>query len=234
MTETIILIDHPVGKRDDRASRMLAERGYRWAGARPPPPPPPPQPRSDHAAALVYGGAEVLSRSDHLDYLQAEVDWIARWAEADRPFLGICLGAQLLARSLGGRVAPHPEGLHEIGYVEITPTSGADGFLHESLHVYHWHKEGFEVPGDAQLLATGEAFPNQAFRFGSTVYGLQFHPEVTPQVSQRWITEAGHMLAEPGAHSADRQIADSERYDGPMASWFERFLDVWLGDGPSR
>ena len=234
MTETIILIDHPVGKRDDRASRMLAERGYRLEWYRPGAGEALPEPRSDHAAALVYGGAEDLSRSDHLDYLQAEVDWIARWAEADRPFLGICLGAQLLARSLGGRVAPHPEGLHEIGYVEITPASGANGFLHESLHVYHWHKEGFEVPGDAQLLATGEAFPYQAFRFGSKVYGLQFHPEVTPQVSQRWITEAGHMLAEPGAHSADRQIADAERYDGPMESWFEKFLDVWLGDGPSR
>jgi GMP synthase (glutamine-hydrolysing) len=231
VTRKILLIDHPVGRRDDRASRILSERGFEvcWVSPGRGDRLPEPQTFQNYAAAVVFGGPESANDSEKTPYIADEIDWIGRWVSAERPYLGICLGAQLLARSLGAEVSRHPEGACEIGYVEIAPTALANGFLSDPLHVYQWHNEGFELPEGAELLATGPVFPNQAYRLGEKIYGVQFHPEVTPEVSRRWIVDAGHMLVEPGAHSAERQIADSKLHDAPIERWFDGFLDVWLG-----
>ena len=228
MTGTVVLIDHPVGKRDDRASKYLIAQGYTVEWCCPGRGDALPEPRDDHLGALVYGGTENLSRDEARPYLRAEIDWIGRWVDEDKPYIGFCLGGQLLARALGAGIAPHPDGLHQIGFVEIEPAAGADSFLDAPMHVYHWHQEGFEVPAEGTLLASGPTFDNQAFRYGRQAYGLQFHPEVTPATIGRWTTAAGHMLSEPGAHSRERQLDDARRYDEPMRAWFEDFLDRWL------
>lgn len=230
MSRKVIIIDHPVGKRDDRASKLLAERGYDIEWCRPAAGDALPEPGPDYAAALVYGGAEDLSKSGDVAYLQQEMDWMRTWVEDERPLIGLCLGAQMLAQAFGGRVGPHPEGLYEIGYVEVTPTPAANGFLDGPLHVYHWHKEGFEAPAAAEVLATGEVFPHQAFRLGGKAYGLQFHPEVTPEIFQRWIRDAGHMLAEPGAQPSEDQLAAAEHHDEPIELWLRSFLETWIAD----
>ena len=235
MSRKVLLIDHPVGQRDDRASRMIAERGFavEWCN-------PgrgdalPAELGEEVAAVVVYGGAENLSEIHERCYLHDEIDWIEHCLSAQVPFLGICLGSQLLARALGAEVRKHPEGLHEIGYYRIEPTEEGRDFLPAPMHVYHWHQEGFEVPAGAVHLATGDAFVNQAFRYGERAYGLQFHPEVSPAVFQRWIKEAGHMLESPNAHPAERQARDGERYDPPMRDWFEGFLDRWLDGAGGR
>jgi GMP synthase (glutamine-hydrolysing) len=229
---TVLLIDHPVGKRDDRASRMLAERGYaldwRCPGRGDPLPV---ADNREHCAVIVYGGPE--SANDDTPYLRQELDWIEAWVGRSRPFLGICLGAQLLARTLGARVTRHCDGLHEIGYVPIAPAPASDGFLAGEMHVYHWHKEGFELPDGAELLAVGPTFPNQAYRYGDQAYGIQFHPEVTGQVMARWCAEAAHMLEAPGAQDAERQVAAAKRFDAPMERWLDGFFDLWLGAEPN-
>lgn len=225
---TILLIDHPVGQRDDRASARLRAMGYATEWCSPGKGDSLPPADSDYAAVVVYGGAESVNDAETKDYIREEIDWIGNWAESGRPFLGICLGAQMLARALGAGVSRHSEGLHQIGYVKIEPTAAARDFMGEPMHVYHWHNEGFEVPGGAELLASGPDFPNQAFRYGDRAYAIQFHPEVSPRVMHRWLQEAGHMLAEPGAHAREAQLADSERFDAPMEAWLDRFLVRWL------
>ncbi|NIA68946.1 glutamine amidotransferase [Pelagibius litoralis] len=228
MKQTVLLIDHPIGQRDDRASRMLQEMGYAIEWCSPGRGDVLPPLDSDFKAAIVYGGAESANHTEDKAYLRVETDWIGGWAETGRPFLGICLGGQMLARALGATVSRHDEGLHEIGYVKIDPTPASKGFLGDAMHVYQWHNEGFEVPACAELLASGPVFRNQAFRYGANAYGIQFHPEVSRPVMERWMREASHMLEEPGAQSKVAQLAAAARFDAPMEAWLRGFLTRWL------
>src|SRR3984893_12309981 len=122
-----------------------------------------PETLEEHAGAVIFGGP--MSANDPDDYVRREIDWIAVPLREQRPLLGICLGAQMLAMHLGARVAPHREGRAEIGYYPIRPTpAGLALSQHWPDQVYHWHREGFELPAGAELLAEGSDFPVQAFR----------------------------------------------------------------------
>jgi GMP synthase (glutamine-hydrolysing) len=232
MKGIVILIDQPVGRRDDRASKYLAAQGYQVQWCNPGKGEALPVPGPGHVGVMVYGGAESANDDLEKPFLRAELDFIETWLETGKPFLGFCLGAQLLSRVLGGRVGPHPEGLYEIGYVPVQAAPGADGFLDGVSHVYHWHHEGFTVPAGATLLAEGPVFPNQAFRYGANAYGLQFHPEIPVAVMTRWMREAGEHLSQPNAHPKDRQLADAKRYDAALEAWMRKFLDSWIvGEG---
>jgi GMP synthase (glutamine-hydrolysing) len=178
------------------------------------------------AGAVVFGG--VNSANDEVDFIRQEIDWIGRFVDAGKPYLGICLGGQLLARALGARVAPHPEGKVEIGYYRISATDHGRELFPEHLHVYQWHKEGFEVPRGAELLARGDAFPNQAYRYGSVAYGLQFHPEVTGEDARLWMEEVPDHAHRPNAQSVAEHSAGIEKYDPGMHRWVAGFLDHWL------
>lgn len=230
MSKSVILIDHANSRRIDRASRMLAERGYEIEWCRPADGDVLPAPEGDHVAALVFGGAESANDDTTKPYIRSELEWVEGWLGTGKPYLGICLGAQLLARTLGARVERHPEGLFEIGYVPVEATKAANGFLDGVSHVYHWHKEGFEVPDGGELLAVGPTYPNQAFRYDGSVYGLQFHPEATTEMYGNWLDSAAHMLTEPGAHSREQQLSDAKLHDKPLEAWLGRFLDDWLKD----
>ena len=102
------------------------------------------------------------------------------------------------------------------------------------MRVYHWHKEGFELPAGAELLARGEAFPHQAYRYGSKIYGLQFHPEVTPTVAASWIKSTPDLASRPGAQNEAEQMDNSGRFDAPLHDWFDGFLDHWLAPAEVR
>lgn len=230
MKKTVLLIDHPVSRRDDRASVRLAAMGCTVQWCCPGKGEPLPEPDSAYSAAVVYGGAESANDDESKPHIATELAWIERWLKTGKPFLGFCLGAQLLARVLGARVAPHPDGLYEIGYAPVTPTPAADGLGQGLSHVYHWHKEGFEMPDGAELLFQGPVFPNQALRYDGNAYGLQFHPEVTVEAMTRWMRTAAHMLEEPNAHPPERQLADAAKYDAPLSAWLDRFLERWIND----
>ena len=175
---------------------------------------------------VVYGGPQ--SANDGSPWMRAEIDWIRRWVEDGGLFLGLCLGAQLLARALGARVGPHPRGGHEVGYRRICATPAGAGLFPPELNVYQWHKEGFEIPPGAELLARGDEFPNQAFRYGERAYGLQFHPEVDREAVRSWAEPGDHLRTDLGAHAPERQLADSDRYDSMVESWSARFLDHFI------
>ena len=131
----------------------------------------------EYAGAVMFGGPQ--SANDCEPYLAGEMDLIGCALKEEAPFLGICLGAQMLVRQLGGKVAPHREGRAEIGYYPIQPT-GAGTQLMDAWpgHVYQWHREGFDVPAGAEMLARSDGdFEVQAIRAGQSAFGIQFHPE---------------------------------------------------------
>jgi GMP synthase (glutamine-hydrolysing) len=137
---------------------------------------------------LVFmGGA--MSVNDGLPHLEQEARWIAQSVEAHRPVLGVCLGAQLIAKALGARVYPNP--VKEIGWfeIELTGEGAADPLFAgaaPSETVFQWHGETFDLPADACWLASSSACRHQAFRMGSSTYALQFHLEVTPEMIADW------------------------------------------------
>jgi GMP synthase (glutamine-hydrolysing) len=233
-SNTILLIAHS-NWRENRVEPLLRAKGYgvEWRcpalGDRLP------ERRDVYAGAIVFGGVQSANDAPATAYLQHEIDWIRGHVEAGGRYLGICLGGQLLARAFGARVAPHDEGMVEIGYFPVMPTEQGRDFLPDPLHVYHWHQEGFELPAGAELLARGgNGFPNQAFRYGPKAYGLQFHPEVTASVARAWLDSAASHLARPGAQPRAHQESAMPRHDGPLHDWMDGFLERWLGPSDGR
>jgi GMP synthase (glutamine-hydrolysing) len=171
-----------------------------------------------------------MSANDPDDFVKQEIDWISVPLNEDKPFLGICLGAQMMAKNLGGRVDPHPQGAAEIGYYPIRPThAGRSACPDWPCHVYQWHREGFDLPRGAELLAEGDLFEVQAFRYGPSAYAIQFHPEVTHAMMCRWTTRAHERLSLPGAKSRAEHFADRPAYDYNIRHWLSQFLDRWIG-----
>lgn len=183
-----------------------------------------------HAGAVIFGGQ--MSANDPDDYVRREIDWIAVPLLEQRPLLGICLGAQMLARQLGARVAPHPLGRVEMGYYPIRPTrAGLRLCAHWPGQVYHWHREGFGLPAGCELLAEGSDFPQQAFRYGNA-FGLQFHPDVTYAMMCRWTACSADRLDLPGAQPRHQHFAGRACYDVIERAWLSHFLDGWLSLEP--
>jgi GMP synthase (glutamine-hydrolysing) len=185
-----------------------------------------PSPRANKMPVVVFGGPMSANNTETLPFIRTELDWIAGVLESGNPFLGICLGAQLLARVLGAKVGPHPAGMTEIGYFPIQPTSS--GGFDLPRYVYHWHREGIELPTGAQLLGEGQTFQVQAFRYGQTAYGFQFHPEVTQTIIQRWTTNAPEMLTLAGAQSRCEQLHKHFKHGEEGKQWLKKFLQHWL------
>ena len=164
--------------------------------------------------------------------IKCELDWIPKVVDAGVPYLGLCLGAQLLTRALGGIVAPHPEGKVEVGYVDIEPTAAGREWIKNSMRVYQWHREGMDIPHCCELLATNDCYPVQAFRYKENAFGFQFHPEVTLEMKEIWTLKGAERLKQPGAQQRGVHLSMHTLYDPPLDRWTNGFLDRWLATDP--
>ena len=140
-------------------------------------------------AIFALGGPQHANADDKYPYLAQEKKLLRKVVEQDIPYLGICLGGQLLASALGAPVTRHH--ITEIGFYEVELTAaGKNDPLFQGLpgyqQVIHWHEDTFGLPDGAVRLATSENTVNQAFRFGRRAYGLQYHIEVTPDIFDIW------------------------------------------------
>ena len=139
---------------------------------------------------VVLGGPMSVNDTGKHPHLMTELHLIEEAMRRNLPVLGICLGAQLIAKTLGAAVYPNPE--KEIGWYDVTPTKEAeeDPLLAEFRHtekIFQWHGETFDLPRTSTHLAFSSLCANQAFCFAGNVYGLQFHIEVDEPMIERWL-----------------------------------------------
>lgn len=144
----------------------------------------------NYAAIIALGGDQHVYDDETYPYFRPEKVWIQRVIKHTIPFLGLCLGAQILAAALGGQVKRHT--MTEVGFFDVQLTdAGERDALFVGLpgyqKVFHWHEDTFDLPSEAVLLATSENTENQAFRYGPSAYGLQYHIELDDTILHTWL-----------------------------------------------
>ena len=219
----ILIVLHQERSSPGRVGQMLVEKGYELDIRRPVLGEPLPETLARHAGAVVFGGP--MSANDPDDFIKAEIRWLEVPLKEQKPFLGICLGAQMLVRHLGGKVQPHREGLTEIGWYPIKPTEKGRLMMHWPKMVYHFHREGFDLPHGAELLAEADIYPNQAFRYNDNAWGLQFHAELTRAMMHRWVVHGAHRFILPNAQQGREHLEGRMLFDTPLRAWLWEFLD---------
>jgi GMP synthase-like glutamine amidotransferase len=232
---TALVIQHAVGEDIGRFGGWLGDAGLlldtvaAYDGA------PVPEAPDGYAAVIVLGGGMSAGDDAAAPWLPATRSLLSAATAAQVPSLGICLGAQLLAAALGGRVEPGTEG-PEVGPGLLAKRdASADDPLFRAVpftpDVVQWHYDQIStLPAGATLLASSTRYPNQAFRIGRS-WGLQFHPETTPEMVRRWAGEDRARLAELGIDvdallerwDLDQVHADLEEVWQPFAA---RFVEV--------
>lgn len=233
----VLIILHQEHSTPGRVGRLLLERGYTLDIRRPRFGDSLPTTMAEHSGAVIFGGP--MSANDPDEFIKIETEWIEIALKENAPFLGICLGAQMLAKHLGARIYAHPEGRAEIGYYPLMATQAGEMFVNDvrhvwPSHVYQWHREGFDCPAGATCLATGGDFPVQAIQVGDAAFGLQFHPEVTPAMMYRWTTRAHERLLLPGAQPREAHLNGWYQHDQAICAWLNALLDRWLALGQIR
>lgn len=190
---------------------------------------------SRYAALIVLGGPMNIDDTTTYPNLATEVEILREALAVDMSVLGICLGAQLLAKALGGRVARAPSA--EIGWYDVDLTrAGADDPVLSTFaprqRVFQWHEDNIELPTGIDALASSAACPVQAFRHGEHAYGFQFHLEVDRFLVERWLTvpanqpvlEAERGRIDPDA-IRDGTAVEITKLEAQSATTFGRWID---------
>jgi GMP synthase (glutamine-hydrolysing) len=150
----------------------------------------------DFSHLVVMGGPMAVYEIDRYAFLSYELAIIRVFIKTNRPVLGICLGAQMIAHALGADV--YAGGTQELGWSRVTITpEGMDDPVMSTLsidgrplaEVFQWHGDTFDLPRNAVRIATSEIYQNQAFLYKDNVYALQFHIEVKPEMIIEWFKE---------------------------------------------
>lgn len=178
---------------------------------------------------VMMGGPMGVYETDAHPWIPHEIERLSERLAADRPTLGVCLGAQMIAAALGARVYPGP--VKEVGFAPVT--LNAAGLASPVRHiadvpVLHWHGDTFELPDGVELLASSAAYRHQAFRRGVNLLALQCHPEMglDPRF-EAWLSGADDYLAEAGTDAA-RMRADHDRLGAATTAAGRAMVTEWL------
>jgi GMP synthase-like glutamine amidotransferase len=199
------IFERAVPERGDRLDRWVAADGEA-----------PPGTPSDWDAVMVFGGAMHPDQDGEHPWLAGEAGFIETALADGVPLLGVCLGAQLLARAAGASVGP--SGSPEVGWFEVARDDGCDdpvvGVLPDRFRAFQWHYYTFDLPPGAALLAASDA-ARQAYRLGDRVWGIQFHAEVDRRMLDHWLREGREELPKP----VEELRAETDRY---LPTWNEQ------------
>lgn len=157
---SLLVVLHQERSTPGRVGQMLVEKGYRLDIRRPALGDDLPQTLEKHAGAIIFGGP--MSANDPHDYIKAEIDWLKVPLKENKPFLGICLGAQMLSKHLGGKVEADREGKVEIGWYPLHATEHGRLLMpHWPKMVYHFHREGFDLPRERSFWHPAKPIPTR-------------------------------------------------------------------------
>ena len=184
---------------------------------------------------VVLGGPMNVGDDARHPHLATEIACIQAALRRNLPVLGICLGAQLLAAALGARVRPNR--VREIGWYPLEPLQAASEdrlFRHfdGSQRVFQWHSYTFDLPAGAERLASTATCRNQAFRFGSHAYGLQFHLEADEALIRRWLAVPAYraeLAEEGGLIKVARTLRETHRHAGAALALAARVFGEFVG-----
>jgi GMP synthase (glutamine-hydrolysing) len=221
--QPILVCQHTVHEPTGTLADAFRRSGLDWVECRQFEATPPAFDVRAHAGLVVLGGPMNADETDRYPFLDREVAWLQAAVDCRVPVLGICLGAQLLAKALGAPVYRNP--VPEIGWsdVTVTPAGQADPLLRHlapAATVFHWHNDTFDLPAGAVLLAASTGCRNQAFRFGTNAYGVQFHPEITAAILDDWLAA----LPAPARTAICRQ---TPRHLPPLIATAGRMFQAW-------
>ncbi|MGB5062149.1 MAG: glutamine amidotransferase [Candidatus Competibacter sp.] len=179
---------------------------------------------------VILGGPIGVYEDDAYPFIHDELRVLRARLDAGQPTLGLCLGGQMIARALGARV--YPGGRKEIGWKPLTLTeAGRESSLAAfagGVPVLHWHGDTFDLPEGAELLASTDLYPHQAFSWGSHALALQFHVETTARGLERWFIGHACEIGQTSGLSVPALRADTARYAADAAALGRRCFAAWL------
>ena len=182
---------------------------------------------------VVLGGPISVNDTAMFPFLDEEISLLKRRIAADKPTLGICLGAQLIARALGAQV--YSAAVKEVGWYEIHLTAAGEQSALRYLDakhccMLHWHGETFDLPAGAALLASSERCQHQAFSYGKNILALQFHPEITQRGMEKWfIGHIGEIMQSEGV-SVEKLREDTRQFANQLEVQGELFFNSWFNE----
>lgn len=177
---------------------------------------------------VVMGGVDMVT--DRPAWMAPVQALQRRMAARGAPQIGICLGGQLLADTLGGAVGWHPEGRIDFGFHRLAATDAPDNPVPDGLMALSGNSQGFTLPREAERLALGATFPEQAFRVGRAL-GLQFHPEVTRPILDVWQVNSAANHGRPNGQPKEVMDAGFAAHDAALKAWLRGLLDRWFALG---
>ena len=179
-----------------------------------------------YSGLVIYGGSQNVGETDRFPFLKDELALARNAIEADLPTLGLCLGGQILAAALGAWVGGRQPKECEFGIYPLTATDPEAGWIPTGFHGTQAHYEEFALPAGAVRLAASERYPNQAFKYGRNIFGLQFHPETTLDMFREWQDADWAMFDVRGSQNKQQQNRLAELHCDRQTRWFQDFLQV--------
>lgn len=209
------------------------EKGYRLDIRRPALGDDLPQTLERHAGAIIFGGP--MSANDPHDYVKAEIDWLKVPLKENKPFLGICLGAQMLSKHLGGKVEADRDGKVEIGWYPLHATE------HGRLFDAALAEDGLSFPqGRVRTAARRRAsgfrrdLSQPGLSLRKNAWGLQFHAELTRAMMHSWVVRGAQRFGMPNAQVGSQHLEGRMLFDTPLRAWLGNFLDLVFEGKPQR